>query len=190
MRMGEAYRGPRAARGPPAAAQVRSGAMALDPRTPVLVGVGQVTERPDPAATVTERAEPVELMARRPARAAEDAPGPGAGDRLLARAQSLRIMVPLSWRYVNPGLLVARRLGVAPAELALTAIGGNNPQTVVNPTARAIAAGRAGRGPAGRGRVHLHPAGGPPRPRPPGPALDQQPTTPTARSRLASTARR
>jgi len=53
----------------------------------------------------------------------------------------LRIMVPLSWRYINPGLLVAERLGVSPAELALTAIGGNNPQTVVSLTARAIAAG-------------------------------------------------
>jgi acetyl-CoA C-acetyltransferase len=42
---------------------------------------------------------------------------------------------------VNPGLLVSERLGIAPRELALTVIGGNNPQTVVNQTALQIAAG-------------------------------------------------
>jgi acetyl-CoA C-acetyltransferase len=115
--------------------------MVLDPRTPVLVGVGQVTERPDETKPVVERVEPVELMARALLAAAADCAGAGAGDRLLARARSLRIMVPLSWRYVNPGLLVAQRLGLTPAELALTAIGGNNPQTVVNRTALAIATG-------------------------------------------------
>jgi acetyl-CoA C-acetyltransferase len=115
--------------------------MALDPRTPVLVGVGQVIDRPDETRPVIERAEPVELMARALRAAASDCAGGGAGDRLLARAGSVRIMLPLSWRYVNPGLLVAQRLGLTPAELALTAIGGNNPQTVVNLTALAIAAG-------------------------------------------------
>jgi acetyl-CoA C-acetyltransferase len=116
--------------------------MALDPRTPVLVGVGQVAEGPDDARAVTERPEPVELMARALRAAAADCGGAGAGDRLLGRAQSLRIMVPLSWRYVNPGLLVGERLGISPAESALTAIGGNNPQTVVSQTALAIAAGQ------------------------------------------------
>jgi hypothetical protein len=115
--------------------------MALDPRTPVLVGVGQVVERPDETRPVTERAEPIELMVRALRSAAADCAGGGAGDRLLARARSLRIMLPLSWRYINPGLLVAERLGLAPAELALTAIGGNSPQTMVNQTALAIADG-------------------------------------------------
>lgn len=115
--------------------------MALDPRTPVLVGVGQVVERPDETRPVTERAEPIELMVSALRSAAADCAGGGAGDRLLARARSLRIMLPLSWRYINPGLLVAERLGLAPAELALTAIGGNSPQTMVNQTALAIADG-------------------------------------------------
>jgi hypothetical protein len=60
--------------------------MALDPRTPVLVGVGQVTEHPDPARPIVERAEPVELMARALRSAALDCGGAGAGDRLLQRA--------------------------------------------------------------------------------------------------------
>jgi len=117
------------------------GAVALDPRTPVLVGVGQVTERPDPGVPVTERPEPVELMARALRAAGRDSGAGGGGHLLLERAQSLRVVVPLSWRYVNPGVLVSERLGIAPRELALTVIGGNNPQTVVNHTALQIAAG-------------------------------------------------
>ena len=105
---------------------------ALDPRTPVLVGVGQVTERPTPTAPGADRpSEPVELMARALRAAAATAPVPVAGDRCSPGPSRLRVMVPLSWRYVNPGLLVSERLGISPRELALTAIGGNSPQTVV-----------------------------------------------------------
>jgi len=107
----------------------------------VLVGVGQVTKRPEPDVPVTGRPEPVELMARALRAAGEDSGSADGGRRLLERAQSLRVMVPLSWRYVNPGLLVSERLGITPRELALTVIGGNNPQTVVNRTALQIAAG-------------------------------------------------
>ncbi len=42
---------------------------------------------------------------------------------------------------MNPGILVSDRLGITPDELALTGIGGNNPQTVVNTTALQIAKG-------------------------------------------------
>ncbi|HVA03373.1 MAG TPA: acetyl-CoA acetyltransferase [Acidimicrobiales bacterium] len=115
--------------------------MTLDPQTPVLVGVGQVTERPDPDLPIAERQEPVELMARALRAAGEDSAASGGGQDLLARAQSLRVILPLSWRYVNPGILVAQRLGITPQELALTAIGGNNPLTVVNATALQISRG-------------------------------------------------
>ncbi|MGH9110487.1 MAG: acetyl-CoA acetyltransferase, partial [Acidimicrobiales bacterium] len=115
--------------------------MVLDPRTPVLVGVGQVTERPVEGQPVAERSEPVDLMVRALRWAAADCTGAGAGDRLLTRATSMRIMVPLSWGYINPGLLVAERLGLKPKEHALTAIGGNGPQTVISATSGAIAAG-------------------------------------------------
>jgi acetyl-CoA C-acetyltransferase len=115
--------------------------VALDPRTPVLVGVGQVTERPDASSPLERRPEPTELMARALEAAAEDCGGRGAGRRLLDRAGSLRVMPPLSWHYVNPGLLVSARLGLEVKELALTDIGGNNPQTVASLTALAIARG-------------------------------------------------
>ncbi|HTT87178.1 MAG TPA: hypothetical protein VMF60_07415, partial [Acidimicrobiales bacterium] len=113
--------------------------MALDPRTPVLVGVGQVTERPHGTRPLTERSEPVELMAEALRAAAGDCGG--GGDRLLARAGTLRVMAPLCWHYRNPGLLVTERLGIEVPELALTDIGGNNPQTVASATALAIARG-------------------------------------------------
>jgi acetyl-CoA C-acetyltransferase len=141
MRMVEAYRGPCAALGAPPTPKGTLGGVPLDPRTPVLVGVGQVTEQPDPGVPLTQRAEPVELMASALLAAGEDSGAGDAGRSLLAAAQSLRVIVPLSWRYVNPGLLVADRLGIEPQELALTGIGGNNPQTVVNLTALQIAKG-------------------------------------------------
>ncbi|MHB8220484.1 MAG: acetyl-CoA acetyltransferase [Acidimicrobiales bacterium] len=121
--------------------------MILDPRTPVLVGVGQVTNRPDPGVAVDERPDPVALMVRALEAAAEDCDGtpPGGpasvGRRLLQRAGSLRTMGILTWRIPNPGLAVAAALGIEPAEQVLTAVGGNMPQTLLHDTARTIARG-------------------------------------------------
>jgi acetyl-CoA C-acetyltransferase len=123
--------------------------MPLDPSTPVVVGVGQVTNRPDPLGTVplTDRPEPIGLMVDAVRAAVEDCDGSDAGGgapaggRLLGRIQSLRVADPLSWRYLNPGLLVAEALGVEPAQLMVTTTGGNNPQSLVNATALAIGRG-------------------------------------------------
>ncbi len=96
--------------------RIRSAPMALDPRTPVLVGVGQVTAAARrPGVPLTERAEPVELMARAlRAAAGRTAAGRRGLGPLWPVPQSLRVILPLSWRYVNPGLLVAQRLGIDP----------------------------------------------------------------------------
>jgi acetyl-CoA C-acetyltransferase len=121
--------------------------MALDPRTPVLVGVGQVTVRPDPTVALDRRPEPFEVMARALRAAAEDCAGapPGgtstAGDRLLKRAQSLRVVGPLGWRVVNPGPVVAAKLGIDPAEHVLTNVGGTMPQSLLHQSALAVARG-------------------------------------------------
>lgn len=106
----------------------------------MLVGAGQVLQPPDPDVDLTDRAEPVGLMVGALEEAARDCGGT-AGRRLLERAQSLRVMVPLSWPYIDPAALVADRLGISPAEHALTAIGGNGPQTVAAATSGEIAAG-------------------------------------------------
>jgi acetyl-CoA C-acetyltransferase len=56
-------------------------------------------------------------------------------------ADSLRVVSTLSWRYQNPAYVVARRIGLEPHELAVTTMGGNSPQALVNATARQIQAG-------------------------------------------------
>ncbi|HEX4906391.1 MAG TPA: acetyl-CoA acetyltransferase [Acidimicrobiales bacterium] len=107
--------------------------MPIDPRTPVLVGTGQLLQRTTPE----EALEPVDMIAEAARRAAEDAGAPA----ILQAVDSIRIVALLSWRYVNHAALVAERIGASPRETAYTSMGGNTPQTLVNKTARAIAAG-------------------------------------------------
>lgn len=81
----------------------------LDPRTPVLVGVG----------TCADDAEAVELMARATRRAGADAGGHGT---LLAATE--RIAAPRgTWGYGDPGRVVAERIGAAGAETHLIELG-------------------------------------------------------------------
>ena len=105
----------------------------LDPRTPVIVGAGQVTQRSAPA----DAREPVDLIADAARLASEDAKAPG----LLAAVDSVRTVALLSWRYVNPAALVASRIGATPRETAVTTMGGNSPQSLLNQTALAVQRG-------------------------------------------------
>ncbi len=108
----------------------------LDPRTPVLVGAGQLTHRADPAAGYPE---PVVLIAQALRNAAADS---GTGDRLLCAADSIRSVAVTCWQYRDVGALVAAELGIAPRETVQTnAFGGDGPQRLLNETARQIAAG-------------------------------------------------
>ena len=123
--------------------------MKIDPSTPVVVGVGQVTNRPgtEGEGSLADRPEPIRLMLEAVYAAVEDCDGAGAGApapagrALLARAQSLRVADPLSWDYVNPGALVAGMLGIEPPELLVSTTGGNTPQALVNATALDIGRG-------------------------------------------------
>ncbi len=152
--------------------------MALDPRTPVVVGVGQSVTPPGAGLEPAERPEPLELMVRALAAAAEDCDGvgPGAaapsGHALLRRADSIRVVLPLGWRAPNPALLVASRLGYAPggepAELMLSAVGGNTPQALMHDACRAISRGdlevvlvTGAEAMYARARARRHPAGAP-----------------------------
>jgi acetyl-CoA C-acetyltransferase len=91
----------------------------IDARTPVLVGYGQVNQHEsDPAV------EPIDLM-EQAARVATD-------PRVLEAVDSVRIVNLLSWRYPNPGLLLAERIRAPRAESRYTPIGGNIPQSLVN----------------------------------------------------------
>jgi acetyl-CoA C-acetyltransferase len=125
--------------------------MALDPRTPVVVGVGQVSTPADAGLAPGDRPEPLELMTAALRAAAEDcdgaAPGAsgGAGSALLCRADSIRVVAPLGWHAVNAALGVASSLGYAPgsepAQLMVSAIGGNSPQALMHDACRAIGRG-------------------------------------------------
>jgi len=109
--------------------------MALDPRTPVLVGVGQLTRHP----TATEDImTPVQLIA-----AAARAAGDDAGGGLLHRVDSVQIVDVMVWRPPNAAAAVAAELGIEPRELVTTTVGGNTPQMLANDAAADIAAGRA-----------------------------------------------
>jgi acetyl-CoA C-acetyltransferase len=105
--------------------------MAVDARTPVLVGVGQAMQRvADPA----EALEPVDLLADAARLALDDASAPLTID-------TVAVAEILSWRYADPGALLARRLGLEPRTTVLTSTGGNSPQMLVNRLGRAITAG-------------------------------------------------
>jgi acetyl-CoA C-acetyltransferase len=111
--------------------------MALDPRTPVLVGAGQWSNRVDRGEPAVE---PAEMMAEALRRAADDS---GAGSRALVEADAVRVSRSLSRNYRNPARLVAERVGATPRDEAVTPIGGNEPQALVAQSSRDIAAGDA-----------------------------------------------
>jgi acetyl-CoA C-acetyltransferase len=104
--------------------------MPLDPKTPVLVGYGQVNQRDD----VSDAVDPVALMAAA-AREAADA-------RTLAAVDAIRVVNLLSWRYRDPGLLLGELIGADRPATRYTGIGGNVPQSLVNQACLDILAGR------------------------------------------------
>ncbi len=108
--------------------------MTLDPRTPVIVGVGQYLHR---AEGIDDALEPIALMERAVLAASTDAglAGPPAPD-------SIRVVGLLSCRYQNAAARLADRLGISATELGYTTMGGNSPQTLVNSTSLDIQAGR------------------------------------------------
>ena len=104
-----------------------------DPRSPVIIGVGQYLARSRESG---EWREPADLMENAARTAVADA-----GLDRMPDFGSIRVVGLLSWRYGNPARFVAQRLGVDGAELAVSAMGGNAPQSLVNRTARDIASG-------------------------------------------------
>jgi acetyl-CoA C-acetyltransferase len=99
----------------------------IDPRTPVLIGAGQLSNRVDRGEPALE---PAEMMAEAARRAARDAGAPGA----LAGLDAIRTVMMLSWRYRNPAAAVAALVGAEPRDTAVSAMGGNSPQSLVNST--------------------------------------------------------
>jgi acetyl-CoA C-acetyltransferase len=109
--------------------------MPVDPRTPVLVGYGQVNHR-DEIDLDARSVEPVDLMV---------AAAQQAGDsRVLDAVDSIRVVNVLSAHYRDPGLLLGQRIGAATFSTLYSPIGGNVPQSLVNQACVDIQQGRAG----------------------------------------------
>ncbi len=108
--------------------------MALDPLTPVIIGVGQAVQHID---DLDEALDPTRLMCSAIGNATTDA-----ALRSIPNPQSIRIVSLLSWKHGDPGYLIAQQLGLTPAETVITTMGGQSPQSLVNAAAAEIQAGR------------------------------------------------
>ena len=111
--------------------------MAVHPRTPVLIGVGQITDRPTPNATFADRPEPLDLMVQALERALADT---GASESARRVIDEMVAVGSFTWHPHDPALLVAERTGIS-ARTRLTPTGGNIPQKLVHQTAQRILAG-------------------------------------------------
>jgi len=107
--------------------------MSLDPRTPVIVGVGQQLQRID---NPLEALTPVAFIANAIREASKDA-----GLSAVPNVDSLRVISFLSWRYRDPARFIAAELGITTAETVASSMGGNSTQSMVNATALDIQSG-------------------------------------------------
>ncbi|WP_133364720.1 acetyl-CoA acetyltransferase [Qipengyuania sediminis] len=106
-------------------------------RAPVVVGVGQVNDRPaDPA----EGLDPIALMAQALRRAESNA-----GGGWLAACDSLAVVSQIGWPHLNPvAERLARKLGITPSRLEETAKpNGDSPIRLLNEAANRIGAGES-----------------------------------------------
>ncbi len=105
-----------------------------DARAPVVVGVGQVSQHAAPDVA----RPPIDLLADAARTADADTRAPRS---LIARADAIAVVSIVSWHYPDPGAFLARTLGVSPRRTALSAIGGNGPQVLVDAFAEEIRRG-------------------------------------------------
>jgi acetyl-CoA C-acetyltransferase len=106
--------------------------VAIDPRTPVIVGVGQSSQRDTPDAA----RPPLELWADA-ARAAQA----DSGVAILSRLDAIVAVSIVSWWAPDQGAALAQLLGIEVPHTAVTSTGGNSPQMAVNHYAARIATG-------------------------------------------------
>jgi acetyl-CoA C-acetyltransferase len=102
-------------------------------RIPVIVGVGEITDRP---ADLKSGLEPLALLEEALKRAEADS-----GGKLLGDIQSLDIVNFLSWRYRDPEKLLSARLGITPAHAYYGPVGGESPIRYLHEAAQRIARG-------------------------------------------------
>src|SRR5579859_2559544 len=102
-------------------------------RIPVIVGVGEIVDRPK---EILEGLEPLTLLEQALRRAEADS-----GAKLLGEIGSLDVVSFLSWRYRDPEQQLAQRLGIAPAHCYYGPVGGESPIRYLHEAALRIARG-------------------------------------------------
>jgi acetyl-CoA C-acetyltransferase len=102
-------------------------------RIPVIVGVGEVVDRPK---EIAEGLEPLALLVEALKRAEADS-----GGKLLGEIESLDIVSFLSWRYRDPEVQLSDRLGIKPKHAHYGPVGGESPIRYLHEAAQRIARG-------------------------------------------------
>ena len=102
-------------------------------RIPVIVGVGEIVDRPK---EIVAGLEPMDLLVEALRRAEADS-----GGKLLGEIGSLDIVNFLSWRYRDPEKLLSERLSIKPAHAYYGPVGGESPIRYLHEAAQRIARG-------------------------------------------------
>src|ERR1043165_4479435 len=102
-------------------------------RIPVIVGVGEIADRPQ---DIAAGLEPMALLEEAVRRAEADS-----GAKLLGELGSLDVVNFLSWRYRDPEKLLAERVGAKPAHCYYGPVGGESPIRYLHEAAKRIARG-------------------------------------------------
>src|ERR1022692_4071747 len=102
-------------------------------RIPVIVGTGEIVDRPK---EIAEGLEPLSLLAEALKRAEQDS-----GSKLLGEIDSLDIVNFLSWRYRDPEKQLSDRLGIKPQHAYYGPVGGESPIRYLHEAAQRIARG-------------------------------------------------
>jgi acetyl-CoA C-acetyltransferase len=104
-----------------------------DDRIPVIVGIGEIVDRPK---DVTAGLEPLALLEQALRRAEADS-----GGKLIGDIGSLDVVNFLSWRYRDPEKQLAARLGITPDHAYYGPVGGESPVRYLHEAAQRIARG-------------------------------------------------
>jgi acetyl-CoA C-acetyltransferase len=102
-------------------------------RIPVIVGIGEIVDRPK---DIADGLEPLALLEQALRRAEADS-----GTKLLGEIGSLDIVNLLSWRYRDPERQLSDRLGIKPAHAYYGPVGGESPIRYLHEAAQRIARG-------------------------------------------------
>lgn len=107
--------------------------MSTPATTPVMIGIGEYTDRPESLAAALE---PIALMDKALRAASQDG-----GGQWLERIDSLDLIGFVTWRYPDPASLLCERLGVRPKRCVSTSMGGETPIRLIHQAALRIATG-------------------------------------------------